>query len=284
MPRMRAEKGAADHRAPRLVEVLHARPQVAEARHDGAALRVRLLEIADDLDHAEHADHHGKEIEPVPKHRDAERVARGAAVDVGADEAEQEPDHDHGDRLDHRAVRQHHRGDEPEHHQREIVRRVELLGERGERRRERADEHRADAAGEERAERRHRERGAGAALLGHLVAVDAGDDRGRLARHVDQDRGGRAAILGAVVDAGQHHQRGERVEPVGDRQQDGDGRDRPDPGQHADERAEHAADQREPQVLQGAGGAETGRQVGEDIHRLILPTRPAAAGRAHRRK
>ena len=36
-----------------------------------------LLEIADDLDDAEHADDHGQEIEPVPQHGDAECVARG---------------------------------------------------------------------------------------------------------------------------------------------------------------------------------------------------------------
>ena len=79
-----------------------------------------------------------------------------AAVDVGADQAEQQADQHHADRLDHRAVRQHDGGDQAEHHQREIVRRVELLRERGQRRAERRDEHGADAAGEERAERRDR--------------------------------------------------------------------------------------------------------------------------------
>src|SRR5678809_461219 len=45
-----------------------------------------------------------------------------------------------------------------------------------------------------------RQRRAGAALARHGVAVDAGDHRGRLARHVDQHRGDGAAIHGAVVD------------------------------------------------------------------------------------
>ena len=110
--------------------------------------------------------------------------------------------------------------------------------------------HRADRAGEERAERRDRQRGAGAALAGHLVAVEAGHDRRRFARQVDQDRGRRAAVLRAVVDAGQHDQRGGRRQMEGDRQQHGDGRHRADAGQHADQRADHAADERVEQVLE----------------------------------
>ena len=49
-----------------------------------------------------------------------------------------------------------------------------------------------------------RERGSCAALPGHLVAVDAVTDRRGFARQVDQDRRGGAAVLRAVVDAGQH--------------------------------------------------------------------------------
>ena len=56
------------------------------------------------------------------------------------------------------------------------------------------------------------ERRAGAALLRHLVAVERGDDRGHLARDVHQDRRGRAAVLRAVVDAGEHDERAGRLE------------------------------------------------------------------------
>ena len=94
------------------------------------------------------------------------------------------------------------------------------------------------------------ERRAGAALAGHLVAVDAGHDRRGFARQVDQDRRGRAAVLRAVVDAGQHDQRRGRRQVEGDRQQHGDGRHRADAGQHADQRADHAAEQRVEQVLE----------------------------------
>ena len=83
-------------------------------------------------------------------------------------------------------------------------------------------------AGEERAERRDRERRAGAALARHLVAVDAGDHRGGFARQVDQNGRGRAAVLRAVEDAGEHDQSRHRLEVEGERQQHRDGRDRPD--------------------------------------------------------
>ena len=61
------------------------------------------------------------------------------------------------------------------------------------------------------------ERGAGAAIARHGVAVDAGDDRGGFARQVDQDRGGRATVLRAVIDAGQHDQRSHGRQRVGGR-------------------------------------------------------------------
>ncbi len=76
----------------------------------------------------------------------------------------------------------------------------------------------------------------------HLVAVEARDDRRRFARHVDQDRRRRAAVLRAVVDAGEHDQRRHRLQRIGRRQQHRDRRDRTDAGQHADQRAEQRAD------------------------------------------
>ena len=53
-----------------------------------------------------------------------------------------------------------------------------------------------------------------------------------------QDRRRRAAVLRAVVDAGQHDQRRHRLQRIGRRQQHRDRRDRTDAGQHADQRAE----------------------------------------------
>ena len=105
--------------------------------------------------------------------------------------------------------------------------------------------------------------------LRHLVAVERGDDRGRLAGDVDQDRRGRAAILRAVIDAGEHDQRADRIEPEGDRQQHRDRRDRPDAGQHADQRADEAADEAEQDVL-GSGSAKRRRKAGD--HQTIFQT------------
>ena len=79
--------------------------------------------------------------------------------------------------------------------------------------------------------------------LRHFVAVDRGHHRGHLARHVDEDRGGRAAVLRAVVDAGEHDERAGRIHLERERHQHGDGGDRPDAGQHADQRADEAADE-----------------------------------------
>ena len=266
MPSSAPSAGAAHDRRPGGAQVGRLRPQLAHARRIGVALRVRPLDVAHDLGDAEQADHQRQEVDAIPDRRPAEGVARHAGVDVGADEPEQEADQDHRQRLEHRAVRQHDRHHEAEHHQRKVVRRVELLREIGKRRREGRDEQRADAAGEERAERRHHQRRAGAALPRHLVAVEAGDDRRRLARHVDQDRGGRAAVLRAVIDAGEHDQRRQRIEPEGDRQQHGDGRDRADAGQHADQGAEQAADQGEAEIAPGGRRGEAGCEVLDDVH------------------
>ena len=90
--------------------------------------------------------------------------------------------------------------------------------------------------------------------LRHLVAVERGDHRGRLARDVDQDRGGRAAVLRAVIDAGEHDQRADRRQAEGDRQQHRDGGERADAGQHADQRADQRAEQTEHDVLSGVSG------------------------------
>ena len=105
-----------------------------------------------------------------------------------------------------------------------------------------------------------------------------GDDGGALAGNIDQDRRGGAAVLGPVVEAGQHDERRHRRQREGDRQQHGDGGDRPEPRQHADQRAEQRADQAEQQVLRRHGDAEAEDQVLCEIaHVPLTSTRPAAA-------
>jgi hypothetical protein len=78
-------------------------------------------------------------------------------------------------------------------------------------------------------------------LARHLIAVERGDDGRGLAGQVDQHRGCRAAVLRAVVDAGEHDDARERRQKESDRQQHGDGRGRSDAGQNADEGAKQRA-------------------------------------------
>ena len=69
---------------------------------------------------------------------------------------------------------------------------------------------RAERAGDEGADRRGGECCTAAAGAGHSVALQRGDDGSAFARRVEQDRCGRAAIHGAVVDAGEQDEGGFR--------------------------------------------------------------------------
>ncbi len=262
------------------MEVLARRPQPGDLlRNEGARLR-RPRQVGNDLADAEHADRQGRDVDTVGQLGDAEREAGPAGIAVGADEAHQQAEDDHGDRLDHRAMGEHHRGHEAEHHQREILGRTERLADDGERRREHRDQQGRDAAGEERAERGHGERRAGAALPRHLVAIDAGHDRRGLARQIHQDRGGRTAVLRAVEDAGEHDQPRRGLEMERQRQQHRDGGDRTDAGQHADQGPDQSADQREEDVRPGQRDVEAYAEIVQELHGVTIPARPGSSARA----
>ena len=96
----------------------------------------------------------------------------------------------------------------------------------------------ADGAGDEGGDGGNAERRAGASLLRHLVAVEAGDHRGRFSRHVEQDRRRRTAVLGAVINAREHDDRAGGIHLEGQRQQHRNGRRRSQSRQHADHGAE----------------------------------------------
>ena len=68
---------------------------------------------------------------------------------------------------------------------------------------------------------------------------------------------------------GEHDERGRRVERVDRGQQHRDRRDGAQARQHADERAQHAAEEGVGQVLQGQGRAESQHQVVEQFHRQV---------------
>ena len=73
-----------------------------QAAELGAQHRAVLLalEVAQDFGDAEDAHRERHEVQPVGIFRDAEGEARRAGIDVGADEAEQQAEHHHGQRLE----------------------------------------------------------------------------------------------------------------------------------------------------------------------------------------
>jgi hypothetical protein len=152
-------------------------------------------------------------------------------------------------RPNHRAAGQHDGGDEAERHQRAVVGRAELLRHARQRLGEDHDDDGPDSAGKERAEGGDRQRRSRSPVARHLVAVETGHHRRGFTRQIDEDRGCRAAVLRAVVDTGQHDQRGGGRQVERDRQQHGDGRHRTNAGEHADQRSDHATQQGIKQIL-----------------------------------
>ena len=222
--------------------------------HDAAGMLV--LQVAQDLAQAEDAHAERHEVQPVGHLRQIEGEALRACFHVTADQTQQQAQHDHGEGLEQRTAGQRHRGHQTQYHQGKVFRRTELKRHIRQRRRGDGEQHGRHGAGEEGAQRRGGERRPGAALLCHLVAIDRCHDRRTFSGQVDQDGGGRAAVLGAVVNAGEHDQGRDRRQAEGDRQQHGDGGDRAEPGQHADRRAEQHADEAVQQVERAERGGE----------------------------
>ena len=115
---------------------------------------------------------------------------------------------------------------------------------------------------------------AGAPLQGHLVAVDAGHDGARLAGHADEHGGERAAVLRAVIDAGEHDDGGGRARAVGQRQEQGDGGRRSDARQHADHLAEQHAGEAHGEMRRRQRRRETLHEVEERPHLKARAARP----------
>ena len=178
----------------------------------------------------EQADRERRHLDAVEQFRNAEGKPRLAGELVDADQPERQADEQAGQPAHRRIAEGRRDGDEGDAHQREIILRPELHRDLDQPWREKGEAEGRDRAGDERADRGGRERRSAAAGLGHLVAFERGRHRGAFARRVDQDRGGRAAIHAAVIDAGEHDQRAAGIELVGDRQQQRDGERRPMPG------------------------------------------------------
>jgi hypothetical protein len=240
------------------------------------ARRQRALHIGDRPHHAEHAARHHladaeerhrehDELDAVEEPGLAEVEARDAVLRIDADGAEKEAG-DAGDQAFQQGGPDCGERRQTQHDEREILRRSERERRIGERGGEEHQPHRAERAGDERPDRGDAERGAGAALQRHLVAVDAGHHGARFARDADQHRGQRPAVLRAVVDAGEKDDGRGRVGAERERQQQRDRRRRPDPRQHPDHLAHQHAEEAHREVLERQRRGETHHQVVERAH------------------
>jgi hypothetical protein len=93
------------------------------------------------------------------------------------------------------------------------------------------------------------------------VPVQNRDDGCRFAGNVDEDGRRGASVLGSVIDPGKHDERADRIEPEGDGQQHRNGGDGPNPRQNADQGADEAAQEREPEILKRERDTEAEREV-----------------------
>ena len=123
-------------------------------------------------------------------------------------------------------------------------------GDVGQQRREEGEADQAERSRDKGGDGADGKRRAGLPLLGHLVAVDGGRHGGRLPGDVDDDRGRRPPVHGAVIDGGHHDDRRRRGKHRGQGKEDRDPGGGTDAGEHADQRPDEAADQRPHEILQ----------------------------------
>src|SRR5690606_27595048 len=90
-------------------------------------------------------------------------------------------------------------------------------------------------------------------------------------RHIDQDRRGRAAVLGPVIDTRKHYQAGKRIKPERDWQKDSKGWNRTDTRQNADQRAQKDADEAKDEDLQRRCRRKPREKVFKHFHKRLLP-------------
>src|SRR4030095_10770898 len=83
---------------------------------------------------------------------------------------------------------------------------------------------------------------------------------------MEQDGRGRAAVLGAVVDAREHDERRQRRQVKRDGEEQADRGEGTDAGKHADQRAERHAGEAIGEVLGRKGNGQAERQVPGQLH------------------
>ena len=218
------------------------------------------------LGHREQPHRHQHDLDAVQQFGHPAGVARLAGDLVQADQAHGQTD-EQGGQATQGALSEHrtHRG-ERQQHQHEIFRRAELDREFGNHRRKQGHHDRGDRARDERTDGGRGQRRTGAPALGHLVAFHGRDHAGGFARGVQQDRRGRAAVHGTVIDAGKEDHRRRRIHLGRDRQQHGHCRGRTDTWKHADGGAQRTTDKRPQQVDRRARRDKALNQLAPDVH------------------
>ena len=244
----RTQESTAQHSRRHLLDVVLGGEQTRHLGREDFAVVFRLGQIRDDLAVAEHAHGNHHKANAVGELRNVKAETRHAGVDVGADQTQQQTQHDHGNRLEQRTRSQHHSADQAQHHQGKVFGRAEFKSQLSQRGRKGRQNQRAHATGEERTHTGRSQGRPGSPFSGHLVAVNTGDHRRRFTRQVHQDCSGRATVLGAVVNTCQHDECRHRWQSVSGRQQHGDGGHRADARQHTNERAQHDTDEGVEQV------------------------------------
>jgi hypothetical protein len=205
-----------------------------------------------------HRHHHN--VQAVGQERHAEREPGLARDHVQAYQADGEAKAQRCEAAKAGGTEDRGDGQQGQHHDREVARRAQADGEFHHDRGADCQEGGTDGAGNEGADGRRRKRLCRTPRLGHFVAFDRRHHRRRLARCVQQDRGGGAAVHAAVVDAGEHNEGAGGFQGVGDREQQGNGHGRAQARKDADGGAQEYADHGVEEVHGGQGGGETVHQ------------------------
>ncbi len=187
---------------------------------------------------------------------EGEPVHPDAAVD--ADGGDHDAEQRHDQRLEHLPLAgKGCHGGEAQHHEGEVVRRLEGEGDLGEQGRRHHQHDGGEGAAGEGGVGGDGQRLARLSLAGQGIAVEGGDHGGGAAGGVDQDGGGGAPEDGAVIDPRHQDDAGGRIQAIGDGDHQGDGGDRAKARQHADKGADEAAKHHHHQVDRQQCGAES---------------------------
>ena len=170
-------------------------------------LAVPLLEVVEDLPDTEQAHRHDDEVDAVGQLQAVEGEPGGAAEVVAADGGQQQTDGsgDHCLELVPAADGGHQQ--DAKQRQGGVLRWSEVQGDAGDDRGQQREPDDRDGRAHKRADRRDTQGRSRFALFGQREAVEDGDHRGGLPGQAQQHRGDGAAVLGAVVDAGEHDDR-----------------------------------------------------------------------------